>query len=722
MKFFFKIVFAIAFLLIETGNSFANTPIVFEGENLIIGKYLHIYEDKTERLSIDKVQGMAFEQSTVQTPNLKLNKSDFWIKFTVKNNSDSENLLLMIDYPSLDKCELYTQIEDGFTKQTISDTSRFSERKYNHQSFIFDIKIPTDSSINYYLKVNSSEQMILPVVLGTPKDIAEKLLRHDLFWGIWIGIVLVMIFYNLFLFLSTKDKSYLYYVLYTAFISLTQTSLSGYTYRFIFYNTPDLYNKALVIFPGLAGIFAVLFVKSFLITKQKAPFLNKLFVPILILYASAIILRIFNYDIASYRMIDYAALSISLLIYTTAIKISLQGYRPARYFLLAWTMFLLGLIMFSLRNLELVPDNMFTNYTMQIGIAFEVALLSLALADKINILKKEKEESQAQALQAAMENERIIKEQNIVLEQRVNERTAELKEANEELTITLEDLKQTQSQLVAAEKMASLGQLTAGIAHEINNPINFVTSNVSPLQRDVKMLIQTIETYEEMIFSDQDTEEKRQQIEEHKEDLDYDYLKIEIDHLLKGINEGASRTAEIVKGLRIFSRVDEDDLKMANILEGLDSTLVIMNSLINSSNISVTRHYEENIPQVECYPGKLNQVFLNIISNSIYAINQVHKNNGNGNIDISVKAENDTIIIDMKDNGCGIAKHNLTKIFDPFFTTKDVGEGTGLGMSIAYNTIKKHNGNIELFSEVAKGTLIRITLPVKQNAVSSQTT
>lgn len=716
MKYLYKFIYLALFVCTQFSDVFAEEIINFEGKNIILGKDLYIYEDKTESLSINDTSSMNFQESTSQTPNLKLNTSDFWIKFSIKNNSESEHLLLAIDYPSLDKCDFYTRTENGYYKQSISDTLKFSERKYQHQNFVFDIKLPKDSTSTYYLKVNSSEQMILPIVLGTPKGIAEKLLVHDLIWGIWIGIVLVMIFYNLFLFISTKDKSYLYYVLYTAFISLTQTSLSGYTYRFIFNNSPHLYNKALIVFPGLAGICAVLFVSSFLNTKQRTPLLHKLFGIILFLYGTAILLRIFSYDIASYRMIDYAAISISILIYVAAVKIARQGFRPARYFLFAWTMFLLGLILYSLRNLELVPDNLFTNYTMQIGIALEVALLSLALADRINILKKEKEESQAQALSIAKENERIIKEQNIILERKVNERTVELKEANEELTITLEDLKQTQSQLVAAEKMASLGQLTAGIAHEINNPINFVTSNISPLQRDVKMLIDTIDTYEELVYADKDIEDKKKIIEDHKEDLDYDYLKIEIDHLLKGINEGASRTAEIVKGLRIFSRVDEDDLKLASITEGMDSTLVIMNNLINASNIKVDKDYQDNIPQIECYPGKLNQVFLNIISNAIYAVNQIHKNDGNGIIRISVKAENDHVIIEMGDNGCGIDKNNLTKVFDPFFTTKDVGEGTGLGMSIAYNTIKKHNGNIELFSEVGKGTLIKMTLPLKQSS------
>src|SRR5690606_1645239 len=139
--------------------------------------------------------------------------------------------------------------------------------------------------------------------------------------------------------------------------------------------------------------------------------------------------------------------------------------------------------------------------------------------------------------------------------------------------------------------------------------------------------------------------------------------------------------------------------KKADIAEGVDSTLVIMNSLISSSNITVHKEYE-TIPLVECYPGKLNQVFLNIISNAIHAINKQHENNGNGELKIHVKGEKDIISIIIGDNGCGMDDTTLNKVFDPFFTTKDVGEGTGLGMSIVYNTIKKHNGEVKIKSTV----------------------
>ena len=195
--------------------------------------------------------------------------------------------------------------------------------------------------------------------------------------------------------------------------------------------------------------------------------------------------------------------------------------------------------------------------------------------------------------------------------------------------------------------------------------------------------------------------------------MDYDYLKTEIGFLLKGINEGASRTAEIVKGLRVFSRLDEDDLKKADINEGLDSTIVIVNHLLNGS-IEIEKNYS-GIPLVECFPGKLNQVFLNLMSNAIHAIDQRWKGEPGGKLSLGTWNDESSVFISVKDNGMGMDENTKKKLFEPFFTTKDVGEGTGLGLSIAYNTVRKHNGSIEVNAVVNEGSEFIIRIPIIHN-------
>ncbi len=697
---------------------FPQNEVRFKGENVLIGDAAYILKDSTKSYTINSVvKSSEFVESDLKTIGLELSDSDFWLRFAIRNESHANDVLLMIENPLLDHCELFfPDTNHHFKSKSISYEHDFKDREYKNQNPIFELNIPIDSTQTFYLKVSSKEQMVLPVILGKQKGISENLLNQVIMWGILIGVLLVMILYNLFLYISVRDISYLYYVLYTVFTLLTQVTLSGYTYKYLFPNSPLLFDKAVVIFPGLAGIFGIIFIRHFLHLKIKTPKLNRIFIIPLLIYACAIIFKLIDLDILSYRLIDIAAISSIIFIYIIAIIVSIQGYRPAKFFLLAWSVFFIGLILFILRNSGIIPYNFFTNYTMQIGIIVEVTLLSLALADRINILKKEKEASQAEALLVLKENERIILQQNVVLEQKVKKRTLELVTTNDELNDTLENLKQTQSQLVESEKMASLGQLTAGIAHEINNPINFVTSNVAPLKRDLEMLFNMIEFVESVSLTEKTTSEKQSEIDDYKEELEYDYLKTEINHLLGGIYDGASRTAEIVKGLRIFSRVDEDDLKMADINEGLSSTLIIMNSQLNGNGIRLVEDFGE-LPPVECYPGKLNQVFLNIISNAIDAIKVKEEEHFKGEIKLKTTIENEMALISITDNGTGLDEKTKQKIFDPFFTTKNVGEGTGLGMSIVYNTIKKHQGEIIINTELGKGTEFIIKIPLKPHQV-----
>jgi two-component system NtrC family sensor kinase len=693
-------VFLIAFL----NSASAQQPIVFKGDNIIIGKNIAVLEDTSNKLAIGAVrQSAKFIELHNTVPNLQLSKSVFWLRFIIKNESLSDRIMLNLEYPTLDVCEFYYPVNGAYQSEHLSDKDVFSKRKYKHQDFIFDIIAPRGSIATYYLKVQSGEEMVLPIMLGTPQKIAESKLTSDMLWGCLIGILLVMMLYNLFVFISTKDISYLYYVSYTLFIGLTQTTLSGYTYRFIFPNAPALFNQCIIIFPALAGISLLTFARSFLGIKERMPVMGYVFKVVIGFYVVAIILRLLGYTLISYRAIDISALCLTISIYIAVITLSIRGYRPAKFFVLAWTMFLVGLVLFVLRNLGVLGYNNLTNYTMQVGTAFEVTLLSLALADRINVFKAEKEKSQEETVNALKENERIIREQNIVLELKVEERTHELNES-------LEGLKQAQSQLVESEKMASLGQLTAGIAHEINNPINFVTSNINPLKRDFDIILDAIAMVESLSQSEASVAEKKKQIEDYKEEIDFDYLVIEVRHLIKGIYEGASRTAEIVKGLKIFSRLDEYDLKQTDLNEGLDSTLVIANNLLNNK-IEIIKEYGD-LPLVECFAGKLNQVFLNLISNAVYAINKKFGESEGGQIKISTGVDNENVVIKIADNGVGMNAQTLKKIFEPFFTTKEVGEGTGLGMSIAYNTIKKHNGQITVKSEIGSGAEFVLKIPV----------
>ena len=293
-----------------------------------------------------------------------------------------------------------------------------------------------------------------------------------------------------------------------------------------------------------------------------------------------------------------------------------------------------------------------------------------------------------------------------MLEKKVDERTVELQS-------TLTNLKDTQTQLVNAEKMASLGQLTAGIAHEINNPINFVSANVKPLKMDIDDILELVKKYESL-KPNEITDNTFKEIDEFRKKIDIDYLKQEMAALLSGIEDGAKRTAEIVSGLKNFSRLDENDIKTANINDGISSTLTLLKSAIPSNTKIITNLGP--IPHIDCFPGKLNQVFMNLFSNALYAISQ-KKSELTNTLTITSFASEHHVHVCIEDTGIGMTASVKAKVFEPFFTTKGVGEGTGLGMSIVIKILESHNAHIEIESEYGVGTKILLILNKKINLI-----
>jgi two-component system, NtrC family, sensor kinase len=310
------------------------------------------------------------------------------------------------------------------------------------------------------------------------------------------------------------------------------------------------------------------------------------------------------------------------------------------------------------------------------------------------------------------------------LEQRVQNRTAEL-------TNALENLKQAQVHLVQSEKMSSLGQMVAGIAHEINNPVNFIYGNLRPAQDYFQDLIDLVEHYQECY------PEPVTAIQEHLDMLDVPFMKEDAYKLLESLKIGAERIRQIVLSLRNFSRLDEADIKSVEIHEGIDSTLLILQNKLRGQAggqpVTVIKHYGE-LPQVECYPSQLNQVLMNILANAVDAIEETRADADGcanahsdsrpdsllspGTIHINTRLTTEQhISIQITDNGPGIPEAIRTKLFDPFFTTKPVGKGTGLGLSISHQIIvEKHKGTLECRSELGQGTSFIITIPCSQES------
>ncbi|WP_414621456.1 PAS domain S-box protein [Calothrix sp. CCY 0018] len=294
----------------------------------------------------------------------------------------------------------------------------------------------------------------------------------------------------------------------------------------------------------------------------------------------------------------------------------------------------------------------------------------------------------------------------------------EVQEKAVELENTIKKLQLTQAQLIQTEKMSGLGQMVAGVAHEINNPANFIHANLSFISEYTQDLIGLVEVYQRHYPN------PAQEIQKKIDNIEFDFLKIDLRNIIRSMEEGTRRIREIVLSLRNFSRLDESEFKKVNIHEGIDSTLMILQNRLKPkldvSGIAIIKEYG-TLPLIECYPSQLNQVFMNILVNAIDALEEGIRENSYSNnfsfipqITINTKKINEnTAQICIYDNGFGIPENIISKLFDPFFTTKEVGKGTGLGLSVSYQIIvDKHKGKLFCESVLGKGTSFIIEIPI----------
>ena len=318
--------------------------------------------------------------------------------------------------------------------------------------------------------------------------------------------------------------------------------------------------------------------------------------------------------------------------------------------------------------------------------------------------------------------ELVLLQANEDLESKIAQRTAEIAKTNQDLTDTLTKLQQAQVQMLQSEKMSALGQMVAGVAHEINNPVNFIHGNITYIRQHTQDLLRLLDIYQDLY------PHPHESLQKVLEETDLDFMREDLIKILKSIKVGSDRIREIVLSLRNFSRLDEAEFKPVDIHEGINNTLMILQHRIKARTerppIQVLKQYGD-LPLVECYAGQLNQVFMNILSNAIDALEE--SNLGRSFEDVvalpnkiwitTAKTEQNVLQIRFADNGSGISQDAQLRLFDPFFTTKSIGKGTGLGLSISYQVVtEKHGGKLWCDSTVGVGSTFIIEIPINRRA------
>lgn len=677
--------------------------------SMVIGKQLRYHNSEAGVLDPEKILKQTFVASNEAIPNLGISNASHWFKFKVKNKTNDDYIYLEFRQPLIDYIAVY-EINKPKNIRLIGtggDLYPFHERELIHPNYFFSLPVRPNETKEFLVGVKSGEQILGHFMLADQKSAMSYIGLTDTLFGLYAGIILALLLYNLFIFFTVREMVYIKYVVYILFIGLTQLSLQGYSFKFLAPGNSELANLLPYLFSCFVGLSAIYFMRDFLESKNRVPNLHKASYFFEYAYWGTILIPLLGFFNFGYLMVLALAGSISFYMLYTGFVVYMKGYRPAKYFLIGWSMLLIGIIIYVLKDFNVLPTNFVTAYTMPIGSAVEVILLSFALADRINILKKEKDASQKAALQSSNEKAQIIEEQKAKLKKTVDKKTKDLR-------IAIKHLKATQSTLVEAEKMASLGQLTAGIAHEINNPINFISSNISPLKNNFQDLIEIINCYDK-IGKGENAEVILNKIDALKNDLDYDYLITEIEEIFGSLKYGTSRVIDIVNSLRTFSSLDESEIKRINLNLALKSTITLIRSNINS-NIDIIEDYDEDLPLIECYPSFLNQALMNIINNAVQAIEEKDVPGEDERITVRTKIVNLDAHISISDTGIGIPKRIQSKIFDPFYTTRPVGKGTGLGLSVAFKTVKRHNGTIEVISSPGAGTSFIIKIPITMNA------
>ena len=630
------------------------------------------YEDigSSEWLSIDYNEGIA-------NPPNRQNHKILWLRITLpeKDLRDPQLRIQFIGFA----CEAYLEKDlfYRFKSVNVPGQGKFTENQFNRFSLNMDFQ-----NKNLLFRIYSEDSTYIgfgAVYLGSFAAFSKRLINEILGTSIFGILFIVASLFPLLLFLfRRKEKLYFAFGFLCLSMGFWIVSPTEFGHRFLEANRILFFLTSILPFLSAAGLCAYFEQiygpgKKFIIRRFWQFFLTyggiALFFLILKLPYNTLMLVMIGF---------FATFATAIFVlFFTSVRRALQGNREAMIISAGFAV----LTFFGLYDIlggifHFFPWN---DNTYHWGMFVFIISLGFVLEHRFRQNAVELEKSHKK-----------LQEYSQTLEEKVKARTQDLEDKNIELATTLKELEETQAQLIMQEKMASLGNLVAGVAHEINTPVGAVKSAADVLSRSlnkIKAVLKSGQTAED-ILSSRDYQKPFRIMEENT-------------HIT---SEASERIANIVKSLKSFARLDESDYQKGNIHEGLDSTLTLINYEMKD-RITIKTDYGE-IPEINCYPNQLNQVFMNILMNAIAAIER------DGVITIKTFLEGKHLVVQISDNGNGIPKENIDRIFDPGFTSRGHGVGTGLGLSISYNIIQKHQGEIKVNSEVGKGSTFSIYLPV----------
>ena len=675
---------------------------------------IKLLEDADNSFTLEQVlNSREFKISSQEIPNLGISKSAFWLKFEIQNNTTNSELNIILEQPNIDLVELYKiSSTENHEKVRKGEHEDFYHKNYQHPNYIFDVNIPINESRIFFLKVKANEPLFLPLFICSIKTTITYISKQDILFSFYTGIILVMLLYNIFIYFTVRDNSYLYYVFYILFILLTQIALKGYHFKYLIPDFPEFANKTVTLLPSIAGIAAIEFIKNFLRTKNKVPILNKAGTIIEYVFLLSIGLLLFDHPIKSFKIMQSNTILLSIYAIYIGYKIMKLGYRPAKFFLLAWTTLWIGAFIYVLKDYGILPYNNFTNYTLPAGSAIEVVLLSFALADRINILKEEKEIAQAEELKQRREKQQILLKQADTLKYKVKRATSALQSKTDKLEAAYKLIEAAKSDLIQREKMSALTLMAAGTSHEFNNANTKIQLAVDILELNSDLQLNYVEKLHEILPKAKGIEMELDNLEAYKKKIDFKSIEGDIMDAREKANRGLEIISVNTKKLKDFSKIDNEGWVITNVNEDLINLTDLWK--FNLGAIKLKLELNEHLPRLNCNAQKINDCFKSILQNAIEAIKEKNSPENKGLITVKTGLIAACAVISFEDNGIGMTKDVQEKSFDMYFTTKGAKK-TGTSLTIVKSTLFAHNGHVEMDSKVDKGTSIRLVIPIQKN-------
>ncbi|MEQ9441637.1 MAG: sensor histidine kinase [Cyclobacteriaceae bacterium] len=658
-----------------------------------------ILRDNTHNLTIEQVSGSSFQRQFQQVSSLNLNfglsPDTYWLKVSVRQTANKSNSwYLEVDYPPLDTVELYSPTPaGGWMVQKSGDKILWDEQVIHYRKPLFHLELADASWHTYYLKVNTQGTVQIPLRLQATGKMITEIVRAEFVEGLFYGAMMLMVLYNLFLFFSLKEKSYLYYCFFILSNTIVLAGLQGQLSYYIFQQS-WWYDRAFMSVFSATVFWALIFAISFLQIRNLAPKLFLALSALAVINGVACLLAyILPYQVSANGVAVLVAIA-SLTAWWSGVVAWRRGNTSARFFVLAWTCYLISTTLISLRNFGLITDYVHLENMMQIGSVLEALLLSLALADRINIYRAEKIKAQQEALQASLENEQLVREQNQMLEVRIKERTQEISDQNEELLSQQEIIEELNRQLILYSE--DLEEEVIKRTAEVTKTNKRLVQQNSRLERFAYIVSHNLRGPIAQILGVIGI-------------LDNNNLTSHNQKCFTHLGQSSQRLDMVIKDLNqtlVYRNIANYQFEPVLVKEAVEKVLEKMQSVILEEKVQIHNHLHDH-DKVQVIKPYLLSILDHLISNAI----KYRSEERPVEIHFTSRKQGNQFILTIADNGLGIDLEKYQdKIFSLYQRFHLHQEGRGVGLYMVKTQVEAMEGQVEVNSIVGQGTAFRLYL------------